>query len=125
LIAFNGQTFEPADSGLYLVGRHGATADGFTRVTVFPGPDFNGADDEPDFSPDGTRIAFVRESVTRETGPAGESAVYVVGLDGSGLRQLTPASLDAETPRWSPRRTRIVFDVNAEEHDAAHPTTST
>ncbi|HEY1365546.1 MAG TPA: hypothetical protein VGF23_00450 [Gaiellaceae bacterium] len=121
LIAFNGQTFDPADSGIHVVDRRGGTVGDFRRVTVFPGPDTNGADDEPDFSPDGRRIAFVREAQTRATAPTAQAAVFVVNVDGSGLRQLTPYALDAETPRWSPDGRRIAFDVNAEEHDAQHP----
>src|SRR5262249_38813293 len=69
LIAFTGQTSDPADSGIYVVGRHGGD---FRRVTVFPGPDTNGADDEPDFSPDGKKIVFVREAVTRATAPTAQ-----------------------------------------------------
>ena len=63
----------------------------------------------------------MREAMTRVTAPTAQSAVFVVRLDGSGLKQLTPYSLDAETPRWSPDGRKIAFDVNAEEHDAEHP----
>jgi TolB protein len=121
LIAFNGQTFDPADSGIHVVGRRGGTVDDFRRLTVFPGPDPNGADVDPDFSPDGTKIVFARDGVTRETAPAGQAAIFVVDVDGTGLRQLTPYALDAETPRWSPDGKRIAFDVNAEEHSAERP----
>ena len=42
----------------------------------------------PTFSPDGTRIGFVREA------PTGEN-VYVVDVDGENLRKVTPAPLQA------------------------------
>jgi TolB protein len=121
LIAFNGQTFDPGDSGIHVVGRHGGTVDTFSRVTVFPGPDFDGGDGQPDFSPDRRWIVFVREAITRNTAPLAQAAVFVVRVDGTGLRQLTPYTLDAETPRFSPDGRRIVFDVNAEEHSPEHP----
>jgi Tol biopolymer transport system component len=56
------------------------------------------------FSPDGGRIAF--------TWVKGEhsSAIYVVGVDGKGLRQLTPFSRGvADKFDWSPDGTKIVF----------------
>lgn len=52
------------------------------------------------WSPDGSRIAFVRE------GGVG-SGIYVIGLDGSGSRRLTsgPAAFNG----WSPAGERIAF----------------
>jgi TolB protein len=61
-------------------------------------------DMEPDYSPDGTQIVFVRQGVSSEL-----SALFVVNLDGSGLRQLTPWELDAIDPSWSPDGTTILF----------------
>jgi TolB protein len=124
LIAFNGADCGdcPGGSfptqGIYLVGRKGGDFSSWQRVTLFPGPDPDGADDEPDFSPDGTKIAFVRQTVTRNTAPAALAAVFVIGVDGSGLTQVTPYELDAEYPRWSPDGTRIVFDSNADNFPA-------
>jgi TolB protein len=65
---------------------------------------------QPDISPDGRTVAFRR--VLSDSGPSAASAVFVVGLDGRGLRQVTPYSLDAVLPRWSPDGTRIVFSSN-------------
>lgn len=53
---------------------------------------------QPAWSPDGRRIAFVRD---------GE--VHVAAADGSGDRRLTPGSLLASAPAWSPDGTRIAF----------------
>ena len=72
----------------------------------------------PRWSPDGTRIAFhVVEGPPTERGmlifpeptSPGPSSIYVVGTDGSGLRQLTPDGVAAGDPDWSPDGSFIVF----------------
>jgi Tol biopolymer transport system component len=67
--------------------------------------DFN-----PDWSPDGTKVAFERDT------PAG-GEIFTMNADGSNLRQITfdefPGDLD---PAWSPDGTRIAverFDIPA------------
>jgi TolB protein len=70
------------------------------RVTTRP-PESPG-DFGPVWSPDGTRIAFVRESEEDVTD------VYVVNRDGSGLQRLTRTG-DASEPAWSPDGRRIAF----------------
>ena len=59
-------------------------------------------DNLPAWSPDGTRIAFVRG------GPA-SSDLYLVGPDGSGLSQLTDFDGFESAPTWSPDGQRIAF----------------
>jgi TolB protein len=68
----------------------------------------------PAWSPDGKRVAFV---VSNENGtrfkPVHGTAIFVVSLDGSGLRRLTPWKLRAgagpDTIDWSPDGSRILF----------------
>jgi TolB protein len=60
--------------------------------------------DDPQFSPDGKRLIFVK---TRRTSCC---AIFVVGLDGRHLRRATPWSLAAgDNPDWSPDGKWILF----------------
>ena len=58
-------------------------------LTNDPSDDF-----DPDISEDGSQIAFVSLRT-------GQPQVYVIGIDGGGLRQLTESRDGAQTPRWS------------------------
>jgi Tol biopolymer transport system component/DNA-binding winged helix-turn-helix (wHTH) protein len=60
----------------------------------------------PQFSPDGTKIAF-------ESTRSGAYEVWMCGSDGSGLTQLTHFNSASGTPRWSPDGRQIVFDSRA------------
>jgi len=67
-------------------------------------------DKEPGYSPDGTRIVFVRDRQLVDAGaPRDREALFVVNVDGSGLRQLTPWEAGVGTPSWSPDGSTIVF----------------
>jgi TolB protein len=56
----------------------------------------------PVFSPDGNRIAFMS---LRD----GDSEIYVMNRDGSGVRRLTNNNAIDSTPTWSPAGTQIAF----------------
>ena len=81
--------------------------DGVTRTearrltTIPPGADF---DSEPQFSPDGSAVAFSRfKDFTK-------SAIFRIGTDGQGVERLTPWRLNASDPDWSPNGHKISFD---------------
>ena len=66
--------------------------------------------EEPRISPDGRRIAFY-------SGRSGSSEIWVAGIDGSNLIQLTSFGGPLTgTPRWSPDSRHIVFDSRASGH---------
>jgi TolB protein len=68
--------------------------------------DFVG-DREPAWSPDGTRVAFVRE-VAEEPNFTNDE-IFVMRDDGSGVRRLTRHAREDSAPAWSPDGRRIVF----------------
>lgn len=67
-------------------------------------------DKEPGYSPDGTRIVFVRDRQLIEAGGSrDEEALFVVNVDGTGLRRLTSWDTAVGTASWSPDGSTIVF----------------
>jgi Tol biopolymer transport system component len=107
----------PALSGVWIIPASdpdGVTRNEARRVTTFPGAgagrEIDSFELEPQFSPDGRSIAFTRYKAPRFRAIyAGRtaSAIYRVGIDGSGLERLTPWRLDASDPDWSPDGQRI------------------
>lgn len=63
---------------------------------------------EPRWSPDGSRIAFVRSPRGHLTRYAGDGDISVMNADGTHIRRLTD-ELDASSPAWSPDGSRIAF----------------
>lgn len=99
----------PAARAIWLLTRDAAGAP--IRVPLTYGP----YDTDPDWSPDGTRIAYV--SVLDRDGPTPIHALSVVNAR-SGDQQLVLSPLAVpnvgiEQPRWSPDGRRIVFVVRA------------
>jgi hypothetical protein len=75
---------------LYLMNADGS---GQSRLTSMP----SGSWYQSSFSPDGRWIVFQGRPDMAET----RDRVFVIAVDGSGLRQLTDSTYSAEGPRWS------------------------
>ncbi|HEU4759764.1 MAG TPA: hypothetical protein VFT91_07260 [Dehalococcoidia bacterium] len=102
---------EPAGSIAFVSERDGnrevyvmkADGSGQTNVTNEPN-----VDDEPSWSPDGSRLAF---SSTR----GGPFDLFTMAADGSDVRALTADAAEDGGPRWSPDGSRIAFYSSRQE----------
>ncbi len=91
----------PPAPGIFLMNVDGSH---IVRITT-PPDSAAGGDAYPSFSPDGTKLAFVRNAAQD-----GEGAIFVVGVDGRDLRQVTPgAYVNAARPHWSPDGSKLLF----------------
>ncbi|MEU9408690.1 cell wall-binding repeat-containing protein [Streptomyces sp. NPDC048281] len=67
---------------------------------------------QPAFSPDGSKLVFVRES-----------QLYTANADGTGVQQITDDTRSYSNPSWSPTGTRILYDVHTDPNSSdAHST---
>ncbi len=74
-------------------------------------------DTDPDWSPDGERIAFVSAPDSIPGTPTRRPDIFVMNEDGSEVRRVFQSSSAAWHPRWSPDGRRIAF----ENYDPAAP----
>ncbi len=89
----------------FVSGRDGSpdiftmNANGTSQVNITNNP---GIDNNPAWSPDGTKIAF-------ESNRAGAFDIYVMNADGSNPLRLT-FTVENRNPSWSPDGTKIAFE---------------
>jgi len=75
---------------------------------------------DPQISPDGSQVAFVRVDVN-EKADTYDTAVWIVGTDGkSEPRRLTGGTRDS-SPRWSPKGDQLAFIRVAEQDGRPQP----
>ena len=63
----------------------------------------DGWDGDPDWSPDGTQIAFASER-------GDDSEIFVSSVDGKDMTQITRNDVDDDGPAWSPDGRLIAFE---------------
>jgi Tol biopolymer transport system component len=74
------------------------------RSTVFSEVGFN--ERYPALSPDGSRIAF---SSDRNLNHDGNTEIYIINTDGTGLKRITSNTFGDVAPSWSPDGKKLVF----------------
>lgn len=67
------------------------------------------ADHDPDWSPDGSQIAWVRHESQFSSGP---SDVWIMDVDGSNQHKLTDHSDQIVAPAWSPDGSQLAYTRN-------------
>src|SRR5262245_8326137 len=70
---------------------------------------------DPQISPDGSQVAFVRVTID-EKKDAYETAIWIVKADGSEPARALTSGIRDNSPRWSPDGRRLAF-VRAVEKD--------
>lgn len=86
-----------------------AAADTFKNTDVF---ELEIAGD-PQISPDGTQVAYVRRSNDIMTDRT-RSNIWIIGIDGRGHRPLLSGTDSYSSPRWSPAGERLAYVSGAE-----------
>ena len=86
-------------TSLYVMDPDGSHLRRITRGTGSDG------DWKPSFSPDGTRIAFIRDG-----------ALAVANADGSHIREVVGRDAGVASPHWSPDGGSLVYDDTSADH---------
>jgi Tol biopolymer transport system component len=87
------------------------------HTLVWLGP-WRGDPQTPSWSPDGKRLVFIGKYMRSKTNGTGCicRALYIVNVDGTGLRRLTPPSIrPGDKVDWSPDGTSILFRTHPGE----------
>jgi Tol biopolymer transport system component len=97
---------------IYVVNRNGGGLRQLTAAPTdcdMPDPEQGGTDSDPDWSPGGGTIAFVRDCDELSAGAL--DRIMTVRIDGTNLHPLTPGPDDV-SPSWSPDGRSLAFVRN-------------
>jgi len=84
---------------------------------ITSGQDWN--DTDPQWSPDGTKIAFVSDRTGRAFDDSRNTDVWVIAASGGPLTKISDHNEGDNSPRWSPDGKTIAFIGSAQE--SSHP----
>lgn len=105
-IAFVSARAGDTSRNIYVMAAAGGAATSVTADRDLGAVTYQGHDDDPSWSPDGT-IAYTH---TFAPNASGLPAIWAVEADGSGMRRLTQdSSRTATEPAWSPAGTHLTF----------------
>jgi dipeptidyl aminopeptidase/acylaminoacyl peptidase len=104
--------FDDRRTHLWLVEMNSGSAKQITE-----GDDWN--DSDPQWSPDGTRLAFVSNRTGKEYEENRNSDVWVISAEGGKLTKISDHDEADNQPRWSPEGKWIAF--TGEIRDRDHP----
>ncbi|MGH9971409.1 MAG: S9 family peptidase [Pyrinomonadaceae bacterium] len=104
--------FDDRRTHLWVVGVQSGSAKQITE-----GNDWN--DSDPQWSPDGTRIAFVSNRTGKEYDENRNTDVWVIPAAGGALVKISDHDESDNSPRWAPDGKTIAF--TGEVHDRDHP----
>jgi Tol biopolymer transport system component len=104
----------PSVNGIYTI--RTSDGQGLTRIT-----NAGGAADIPiDYSPDGRQLVFGRVDPS-DHHCTKTSALYVVNVNGTGLREITPGGFCDDDGSWSPDGREIAFVTDSGSVFVVHP----
>jgi dipeptidyl aminopeptidase/acylaminoacyl peptidase len=84
---------------------------------ITEGQDWN--DTDPQWSPDGTRIAFVSDRTGKAYDNGHNTDVWVIPAAGGSLTKISDHAFEDENPRWSPDGKQILFTGQTAVHQFA------
>ncbi len=84
---------------------------------ITEGDDWN--DSDPQWSPDGTRLAFVSDRTGKAFDESRNTDVWVVSAEGGALTKISDHAEEDGSPRWSPDGRTIAFIGQIAERDHA------
>jgi Tol biopolymer transport system component len=116
-IAFMRQVSGPTPSGVPLASHaiYTVAVDGTDERVLVDEPGY-----DPAWSPDGARLAFWKDVDSATAFSTEEFELFVVEVDGTGLRRLTSNSVSDTGPSWSPDGSRIAFVRGGSEIRIVH-----